>query len=92
MATEGERLATVEAVLQDLRCDVGELRTESQRTRGRLHDLEGLASTLVDQERVRIRVTKEQQARMRSRLEVLTVVILLATFLEPFLYHLAHGG
>ena len=92
MPTEGERLATVEAVLQELRGDVGDLRQESQRTRGRLHDLEGLASTLVDQERVRIRVTKEQQARMRTRLEVLTVVVAFAALLEPFLYHLAIGG
>lgn len=92
MATEGERLATVEAVLHELRGDVSDLRTESQRTRGRLHDLEGLAATLVDQERTRIRVTKEQQARMRSRLEVLTVVVAFAALLEPFLYHLAIGG
>ena len=92
MATEGERLATVEAVLQELREDVGELKSESQRARGRLHDLEGLASTLVDQERVRIRVTKEQQARMRTRIEVLTFVVACAALLEPFLYHLAVGG
>jgi len=92
MATEGERLATVEAVLQELRSDVGELRAEENRTRGRLHDLEGLASTLVEQERVRIRIKREQQAQLRSRLQILTVVIALAAFLEPILYHLALGG
>ena len=92
MATEGERLATVEAVLQELRGDVGELRDESLRTRGRLHDLEGLATTLVDQEKVRIRVTKEQQERMRSRIGWLTFAVAFAALLEPFLYHVAIGG
>ena len=92
MATEGERLATVEAVLQDLRGDVGELKQESMRTRGRLHDAEGLLSTLVDQEKTRIRVTREQQARMRSRISVLTFVVACAALFEPFLYHLATGG
>lgn len=92
MATDGERLATVEAVLQELRGDVGDLKTESMRTRGRLHDLEGLATTLVDQEKTRIRVTKEQQARMRTRIEVLTFVVAFAALFEPLLYHLAIGG
>lgn len=92
MATEGERLATVEAVLHDLRGDVGELKDESKRTRGRLHDLEGVAATLVDQERVRIQVTRSQQESMKVRLQVLTVVVALAALLEPFLYHLVIGG
>lgn len=92
MATEGERLATVEAVVQELRGDVGELKEEWRLGRRRLHDLEGLASTLVEQERTRIRVTKEQQTQLRTRLQILTVVIALAAFLEPFLYHLALGG
>ena len=92
MPTEGERLATVEAVLHELRGDVGELRDESLRTRTRLHDLEGLATTLVDQEKVRIRVTKEQQERMRSRIGWLTFAVAVASLLEPFLYHLAIGG
>lgn len=92
MATEGERLATVEAVLQELRGDVGELKDESKRARSRLHDLEGLASTLVEQERTRIRVTKEQQEALRTRLQILTVVIALSVFLEPLLTHLALGG
>ena len=91
MATEGERLATVEAVLQELRGDVGELKDETNRTRGRLHDLEGLASTLVEQERTRIRVTKEQQEALRTRLQILTVVIALSVFLEPILTHLVVG-
>lgn len=92
MKPEGERLATLEAVLQELRSDVGELKSETNRTRGRLHDLEGLAQTLVNQETVRIRVTREQQAAMRLRLQLLTAVVGLAALAEPFLYHLAIGG
>lgn len=68
------------------------MRGESLRTRARLHDLEGIASTLVDQEKTRIRVTREQQDAMKARLQVLTVVIAFAALLEPFLYHLAIGG
>lgn len=92
MPTEGERLATVEAVLQELRGDMSEARSEQARTRGRLHDLEGLAAMLVSQEKQRNRDTRQNQQRTHRRLEVLTIVILLATLIEPFLYHAAIGG
>lgn len=92
MATEGERLATVEAVLQELRGDVSELKDETHRYRKRLHDLEGLAAMLVSQEQVRIEATRRQQAAVRIRLQALTAAVALAALVEPFLYHLAIGG
>ena len=91
MATEGERLATVEAVLQELRADVGEMRAEESRTRGRLHDLEGLAGTLVSQEKARVEATHRQQAMLRIRLQILTAAVALAALVEPFLYHISIG-
>jgi len=90
--TDGERIVALETLMGEIRGDVQELNAESRRTRGRLHDVEGILGTLVDQEKVRIQVTKESQRRMRTRLEVLTVVVGLAAVLEPFLYHLAVGG
>ena len=92
MSTEGERLATVEAVLHELREDMTEARNEQRRTRGRLHDLEGLASMLVNQERQRARDTRENQARTHRRLELLTLVLLLTSVLDPFIYHALVGG
>lgn len=92
MTVEGERVARLEALFGGLRDDVQQLRSEEGRTRKRLHDVEGLLDTLVEQEKVRIRVTRESQRRMRSRLEVLTVVVALAALFEPFLYHIAIGG
>ena len=92
MAIDGERVARLEALFGELRGDVQELKAEEGRTRTRLHGVEGLLSTLVEQEKVRIKVTRESQQKMRGRLQLLTVVVALAALLEPFLYHVAIGG
>ena len=92
MVTEGERIATLEAVIGDLRGDMSDLKAETLRTRTRLHDLEGLAGALVSQERQRNRDTRRAQLRTDRRLQILTVVIAAAALLEPFLYHAAAGG
>ena len=60
MRTDGERLATIEQVLQDLRGDVGDVRAEQERTRGRLHKLESTMQGLTILQRERI----EQQDRL----------------------------
>lgn len=92
MATEGERIATLEAVIADLRGDVGEVKQEQLRNRTRLHNLEGLAGTLVEQEKRRNRDTAQHEARVNRTLQVLAAVVAIATFAEPFLYHAAGGG
>lgn len=92
MPTEGERLATVEAVLHELREDMSESRHEQERNRKRLHDLEGLAQMLVSQEKQRSRDTRENQQRTHRRLELLTIVLLISTVLDPFIYHAIIGG
>ena len=92
MTTSDARLARLEEQVSGLREDASDVKGEMQRTRKRLHDLEGLAGTLVDQERARIQATRAQQEAMRVRLQVLTVVVACAALFEPFLYHLAIGG
>lgn len=68
------------------------MRGEALRTRTRLHDLEGVAAVLVEQEKLRRRATQLRDRRLNASLRVLALVIALATFAEPFLYHLANGG
>ena len=92
MATDDVRLTRLEDRLDGLREDMGELKHETLRTRKRLHDLEGLAGTLVDQEKVRRELTRKQQEAFKLRLQVLTVVVAVAALAEPFLYHVAIGG
>ena len=71
---------------------MAELVSETNRSRTRLHDLEGVASMLVSQERQRNRDTRRHQRRMEWRLQILMAVIAGAAVVEPFLYHLAIGG
>ncbi len=68
------------------------MRGEALRTRARLHDLEGIAGVLVEQEKIRRRATQLRDRRFNASLRVLALVIAIATFAEPFLYHLANGG
>lgn len=89
MQTDGERIATLEALMGEIRTDVRELGDQSERSRRRLHDVEGALGLLVDQEKVRRQVTADNQRKMRNRLDLLTVAIAVAALLEPFLYHVA---
>lgn len=75
-----------------MRDDMAELKGETLRTRKRLHDLEGVASTLVDQEKVRVELNRKQQDAMKWRLQVLTAVVAIAAVVTPFLYHAAGVG
>jgi uncharacterized membrane protein len=83
VATDGERLATVEAVLRELRSDLVDLKGESVRTRTRLHNLEGIASAFMDAQRVNRRKEEQQYLRLGMRIQVLTVVVGLAAVLSP---------
>ena len=78
--------------MQAMRDDMAELKHETLRTRKRLHDLEGIAGALVDQEKVRREATHKQQEQFKTRLQVLTVVVAVAALAEPFLYHAAGVG
>lgn len=89
--SDRERIASNSAQLAGLREDVRELRQESARTRTRLHNLEGIAGTLVEQEKVRREMAGARQRSLEVRIQVLTVVVGVAAVVSPFLYNLAGG-
>ena len=92
MAAEGERIATLEQLVRDLRDDVREMRAEEGRTRKRLHDLEGVAGLLVDQEKQRRVTAAEQAERLKLRLTVIGLILSAAVLVSPFVTHFAFGG
>lgn len=65
----------LEAVLLELRGDVGERKHEEERTRHRLHDLEGAVNLLLEAQKMARRAEDKQYRRLELRLEVLTLVI-----------------
>lgn len=89
MPEERERIAALEQQIIDLRGDIADRKHEEERTRDRLHKVEGLLGMLVDQAKQNRQHEANQYRRMELRLQALTVVIALAAILEPFLYHAA---
>ena len=92
MATEAERLATVEAVLQDVREDVGEIKTETRRTRDRLHKLEGGMSLLLTRDSVTKEMLGERNRHIDRRIQLLIGIAAVGAILEPLLNHFVTGG
>lgn len=92
MPTNDQRLTRLEERVQDMRDDMADLKMETQRTRKRLHDLEGMQALLVNQEKVRHETSKRQQETLKNRLQILTVVVAVAALAEPFIVHAAGGG
>ena len=91
MTTSDARLARVEERLEGVREDLAHLVGEVGRSRTRLHDLEGIAATLVSQERQRNRDTRTHQRRMELRLQLLMALVALVSVLEPLLFHIYPG-
>lgn len=79
--------ATLIAVLQEqvkgVREDVTELVAETQRTRKRLHDLEGLAQAQVEAQRLQRQHLDDRQRRTEVRMEVLSVLVAVAAIIVP---------
>lgn len=90
MPSDGERIATLEAIIHELRDDISDVKAEVLRSRARLHDLEGATGLLVDTEKVRARDQRDRQRRLEIRLQALTIAVAIAAFAEPFLYSLAN--
>lgn len=88
MPTDAERLATIEQVVRDLRGDIAERKHEEERTRKRLHDIEGLLSMMVETTKEQRRGVDVRQRSLEVRMQVLTVVVGLAALIEPLLYAL----
>jgi hypothetical protein len=86
-----ERLATVEAVLGEIRGDVGEVRSELFRTRERLHKLENIANSFVLAQKENRRKEAAQYQRLGLKIQVLTVVVTIAAILAPIATVLVAG-
>ena len=89
MPTEGERLAALEQQIVDLRGDIIDRKHEEERTRERLHKVEGTMQRLVDIQTQARAQEATQYRRLELRMQVMTLVIALAALLEPFAYHFA---
>lgn len=90
--TEEGRLATVEAVLNELRSDIGQLREEQERTRGRLHDLEKSAQGLLLMQRERIERDERLFRNLGLRLKYLSAAIAFASLLVAVTVAIVHHG
>lgn len=89
MATEGERIASVEQQIIDLRGDIADRKHEEERTRERLHKVEGAMQRLVDIQTDARKQEATQYRRLELRMQALTLVVAFAAMLEPVAYHFA---
>ena len=78
MATEGERLATVEAVLLEIRADVHDLRSEMIRSLERLHEVESVTSMYLKTQQVNRENEEEQYRRLGLKVQWAGVAIAVA--------------
>jgi len=83
---EGERIAKVEEKIQGLREDVQALTTEQERTRQRLHSLEGTTAGLVKTASVRAEVAAESSRRVERNVKILSALVALAGIVGPLVY------
>jgi hypothetical protein len=90
--TEGERIATVETVLQELRGDVHDVKQEAYRARDRLHKVEGSLALLVTHDNVRAEISKERNKKTDRRLQAILALAAVGAIIEPLLSHFVHGG
>ena len=89
--SEGARIARLEERVAGVREDMTELVAEQQRHRIRLHNLEGICSAFVDQQRENRRSEANQYRRLELRLQVLTVVIAIAAIATPIVIAIVTG-
>ena len=78
MPADGERLATLEEQVRGLREDLAEMRVEEERTRTRLHNLEGFAQAYLDAQRVHRRDEERQYRRLANATALAGVAVSLS--------------
>lgn len=83
MASLEERVATNEQVLRDLRDDMAERVREEQRTRERLHKVEGATAMILDERRVQGRTEDANLRKLALRVQQLTLVVMVVGVLVP---------
>lgn len=80
MPDERERLATLEAEYHSIVAAISDRKREEERTRERLHKIEGTMGLLVDVQKQARQQEARQYRRLELRLQALTVVVALAGF------------
>ena len=89
MATDGERIATLEQLGRDIRDDIGAWTHEQERTRHRLHELEATVRGLVLASDIAVKNTDKRQWRMELRVQVLTLVVGIGAVASPLIVYLS---
>ena len=77
--------------IKGVRDDVHELGEEQKRTRERLHQVEGLVATLVEDQKQRRREAQRRDRGLELRINTVIAVVAIASLVEPFLFYLATG-
>ena len=90
MPEERERIATLEQQIRELRGDIADRKHEEERTRERLHKIEGVLGLLVDSQKQARAQEANQYRRMELRLQALTVVVGIAGFALTLALVLVH--
>jgi uncharacterized protein YlxW (UPF0749 family) len=83
MATEGERLATLETLLWEVRDDVADVKDEVKAARERLHKLEGTSSAFLNWQKDAREKERQQYQRLGRRIQVLSIIVALAAVVAP---------
>jgi hypothetical protein len=68
LTDDGERIATLEEAVRGLREDVQEVSAQMDRSRTRLHNLEGFAQAYLDMQKTNRRQEDNQYRRMGNRI------------------------
>jgi len=85
-------VAVLETKLDNLRGDMAELVTETQRTRTRLHNLEGVAHALVDVNKQRAKDERARERRYARRINLLSFLVAIAAVASPIIVAFVHHG
>jgi len=88
---DGVRMARLEERLTGVREDMTAIVAEQLRHRTRLHNLEGICGTFLDEQRENRRSEDRQYRRLELRLQVLTVVIAIAAIATPIVVAIVTG-
>lgn len=88
---DGVAIARLQEQVRGVRKDVAEIVAELGRARARLHNLEGITQAFVDAQKMNRRREEAQYRRVELRLQVLAVVVGLASVLGPVVTIIALG-
>lgn len=78
-------------MLADLREDLDDRKAEEQRTRTRLHEIEGAVSVFTEAQKYARRDEERQYRRLELRLQWMMVVVTLATVVTPLAVLFLHS-